>query len=54
MGTIGFIELCSYKYNIFSRQLAINILEEIKSSKFRIKNEIIDLTIKRLQGIDNG
>lgn len=48
VGTIGFIEKCSCQYKIFAKEEAITILNLIKKSKFRIKNEIVNNTIKRI------
>ncbi|MEX2705952.1 MAG: hypothetical protein Q6352_011905 [Candidatus Freyrarchaeum guaymaensis] len=48
VGTVGFIEKCSCQYNIFSKEKGITILNLIKKSKFRIKNEIVNKTIERI------
>jgi predicted nucleic acid-binding protein len=47
-GTVGFVEEC-YRYGVFSREEAISILESMKSSKFRVKKEIIEGAIRRVR-----
>jgi len=47
-GTVGFVEEC-YRCGIFSKRESIDILESIRNSKFRVKREIVDDTIKRVK-----
>lgn len=47
IGTVGFIEICTGDYTIFGTKEAIQLLSQIKSSKFRIKEKIIDEVIQR-------
>ncbi|MGQ9722388.1 MAG: hypothetical protein ACUVXA_13815 [Candidatus Jordarchaeum sp.] len=48
-GTIGFIESCTCRYRIFSKEEAINILCLIKKSKFRVREEIVNGAIEKIR-----
>jgi len=53
-GTIGFIEYSASNHSFFTPKSAIIILEKIKKSKFRVKENIIRSTIKKIQDLYNG
>ena len=47
-GTIGFVELCTVKHKLFSKSECIELLEQIRTSRFRISNRIVDEAIERI------
>lgn len=49
IGTVGFIRLCSCKCKVFIKEVAIDILESIKQSKFFVPVSIIDATIEDIR-----
>jgi len=48
-GTLGFIERCAMGYEVLTRVEAIDLLKAMKTSDFRIKPEIVDEAIHRLE-----
>ncbi len=54
IGTIGLIRFCNYHFHIFTSVEAINILEQIKKSNFRISPKIVDNEILKLKKVENG
>lgn len=53
-GTIGFVEKCTCDMEVFLKDEGINILKLIKHSKFWVKETIIDDSINRIKGCENG
>ncbi len=48
-GTVGFIKLCYCNYHVFSKKETITILNLIKSSRFRVEEEVVDETLKEIE-----
>lgn len=48
-GTVGFIGYCTIKYKVFSKREGIMILNSIKKSKFRVRDEIVDEILKNIE-----
>jgi predicted nucleic acid-binding protein len=48
-GTVGFIRFCCCKYNVFIKDVAIDILVAIKQSKFYVPLPILDATIEEIR-----
>jgi predicted nucleic acid-binding protein len=52
-GTIGFLEHCTIDCKLISKGDCITLLEEIKESRFRIEDRIVDEAIERLRRDDD-
>ena len=49
-GTVGFITRCYCEYLIYTLDEAINILERIRNSKFRVQPHIVDKALNEIGG----
>ena len=48
-GTVGFLEYCTVHYKLISKGDCITLLERIRTSRFRIKERIVDEAIERVR-----
>jgi len=48
-GTVGFISRCYCQYLIYDKEEAIDILERIRNSKFRVQSHIIDRILHKIK-----
>ncbi|WP_297523508.1 hypothetical protein [Thermococcus sp.] len=49
-GTVGFIARCYCEYHIYTKDEAVNILERINNSKFRVHSLIVDKALNEIGG----
>jgi len=49
-GTVGFVKICCCDHSALRREEAKTILKLIMNSKFRVKREIVEKTIREIEG----
>ncbi|MEM3099471.1 MAG: hypothetical protein QXU32_12280 [Nitrososphaerales archaeon] len=49
-GTVGFIAMCYHTFRIFTQDEALQILNDIERSKFRVAKHILYQTKQEIQG----